>query len=319
MQQYIPYAWQEINNLAGHYSPSGVKPFNNLTYAYWERSLYQRAVSRIKSIVPENWEGKVKDFLLLCLLRNGFVFVSKNDTLGYWFNPGSLYGVSFYYQPTDFILANPHASEVGIQSKGKNNRFKLGEEGQLLKFLPDYKGIFDVISFYAEKLSSLDSAVNMAIINSKVPFILGARNKATATTLKAIFDRVNSGEPAVVYDQVLKNDPEDRESPFQLLELQKIKDNYILDKLLQEYQTILNMYDAEIGINTLPYTKAERFVSAEANARKIDSQARITTAIECLQSSVEDIKKLYPDINLSFELREDDIEDDTTEEYYEED
>lgn len=299
---YIPLNTQELNNLAGHYSPSMVKAYNNATYAYWERSLFQRAVSRIKTTLPENWEGTKRDFLLYCLLKLGFVFVSYADNLGYWFNPGSLYGIDFYYQPTEFIMANPRASELELKS-----RYKLHSEGELLKFMPDYMGIFDIISYYAEKLSALDNAINMSIINNKFAFILAAKNKATAEALKKILDKINKGEPAVFLDKALANDPNDGETPWQLLELQKLKENYITDRQLIDFQTILNAFDAEIGINTVPYQKAERFVSAEATSRMVDSQARIITAIECLKSSVKDIKKLYPDIRLDFELREEEI------------
>lgn len=296
---YVPLNTQELNAIAGKYSPSMVKAYNNATYAYWERSLFQRAVSRIKTILPDNWEGSRRDFLLFCLLKLGFVFVSQSDTLGYWFNPGHLYGIDFYYQPTEFILANPRITELGLKS-----RYELHTEGELLKFMPDYQGIFDAISYYAEKLSALDNAINMSIINSKFAFILAAKNKATAEALKKVLDKINKGEPAVFVDKALMNDPNSADTPWQLLEIQKLKENYITDKQLIDFQTILNAFDAEIGINTVPYQKAERFVSAEANSRQVDSQARIITAIECLQSSVKDIKKLYPDIKLDFTLRE---------------
>lgn len=295
---YTPLNTESINKIAGRYSPSMVKAYNNATYAYWERSLFQRAVSRIETALPGNWEGTVRDFLLYCLLKLGFVFVSESKKLGYWFNPGSLYGIDFYYQPTEFIMANPRAQELGLK-----NRYELHKEGELLKFMPDYMGIFDIISYYAEKLSALDNAINMSIINNKFAFILAAKNKATAEALKKILDKINKGEPAVFIDKMLMNDPNDGSTPFQFLELQKLKDNYITDKQLIDFQTILNAFDAEIGINTVPYQKAERFVSAEANARMVDSQARIITAIECLKSSVKDIKKLYPDITLDFNLR----------------
>lgn len=296
---YAPLNTQSLNQLAGHYSPSMVKAYNNATYAYWERSLFQRAVSRIKTTLPENWEGSRRDFLLFCLLKLGFVFVSYSDSLGYWFNPGSLYGIDFYYQPTEFILANPRAEALGLKS-----RYELHTEGELLKFMPDYMGIFDIISYYAEKLSALDNAINMSIINNKFAFILAAKNKATAEALKKILDKINKGEPAVFVDSVMMNDPKDNDTPWQFIELQKLKENYVTDQQLIDFQTILNSFDAEIGINTVPYQKAERFVSAEANSRKNDSQARIQTAIECLKSSIKDIKKIYPDITLGFELRE---------------
>lgn len=301
---YAPLNYDSLNSLAGRYSPSMVKAYNNATYAYWERSLFQRAVSRIKTTLPDNWEGSRRDFLLYCLLKIGFVFVSIADNLGYWFNPGSLYGIDFYYQPTEFILANPNADKLNLKS-----RYKLHEEGELLKFMPDYRGIFDIISYYAEKLSALDNAINMSIINNKFAFILAAKNKATAEALKKVLDKINKGEPAVFVDKVLANDPQDQETPFQFIELQKLKENYITDKQLIDFQTILNSFDAEIGINTVPYQKAERFVSAEAQSRQNDSQARIQTAIECLKSSVKDIKKLYPGIKLDFDLRKEMIPD----------
>ena len=303
---YLPLNYADLNNLAGHYSPSMVKAYNNATYAYWERSLFQRACSKIKTTLPENWEGSRRDFLLYCLLKLGFVFVSKNDRVGYWFNPGSLYGIDFYYQPTEFILANPRAYDVlGVD---KSTRFRLHEEGELLKFMPDYMGIFDIISYYAEKLSALDSAINMSIINNKFCFILAGKNKATVEALKKMFDKINKGEPAVFLDKALANDPTDQDQPWQFIELQKLKDNYITDKQLIDFQTILNAFDAEIGINTVPYQKAERFVSAEADSRRNDSQARITCAIECLKSSIKDIRKLYPDITLDFNLREEEMQ-----------
>ncbi len=304
MAFYLPLEYQSLNNLAGHYSPSMVKAYNNATYAYWERSLFQRAVSRIVTTLPDNWEGSVRDFLLFCLLRNGYVFVSKSDKLGYWFQPCSRSGLDFYYQPVKALIANPNASTYGIKSE-----YELHKEGELLKFMPDFMGIFDCLSYYAEKLSALDNAINMSIINNKFAFILAAKNKATAEALKKILDKINKGEPAVFVDKILMNDPADKDTPFQHIELQKLNENYITDRQLIDFQTILNAFDAEIGINTVPYQKAERFVSAEASSRMVDSQARINTAIECLKSSVKNIKKLYPDITLDFNLRKEEVLD----------
>lgn len=299
---YVPLNYESLNEIAGHYSPSMIKAYNNATFAYWERSLFQRCVSRLKTTLPDNWEGNRRDFLLYLLFKVGYVFVSKNDELGFWFNYCSLYGQDFYYQPTEAIIANPRARELGVKE-----RYKLHEEGELLKFMPDYRGLFDTITYYAEKLATLDNAINMSIINNKYAFILGAKNKATAEALKKMLDKVNKGEPAVIVDKALMNDPQDGEAPFQFLQLQKLNENYITDKQLQDFQTLLSAFDTEIGIQTLPYTKAERFVSAEANARQYDSQARIITAVECLKSSVKEIKKLYPDINLDFDLREESV------------
>lgn len=300
MNDYAPLSFKEINDIAGHYAPSMIKNYNNKAFRFWVRSLTQRCASKIKTTLPDNWEGARRDFLLYCLLIPGFVFVSEHEKLGYWFQPGNLSGIDFYYQPVHFQLANPRASEYFT-----NTQFELHKDGEILKFLPDYHGFADVISYYAEKLATLDCSINTAIINSKFAFILAGKNKATVEALKKVLDKINKGEPAVFLDKALMSNPKtDGEDPWQYIELQKLKENYVLDQLLVDFQTILNSFDAEIGINTVPYQKKERLVSAEANSKMNDSQARIITAIECLKSCVKDIKKLYPDITLDFNLRE---------------
>ena len=146
----------------------------------------------------------------------------------------------------------------------------------------------------------------MSLINCKIPFILGAKNKAIAQALKKILDQVNKGEPAVFYDSTLMNDPKDKDTPFQLLEIIKNpKDFYITDKQLQDFQGVLNEFDAEIGIPGLPYQKKERMVAQEATMRTYDGCARSQTWINTLTSSIAEIKKLYPDITLDAKLHYD--------------
>ena len=41
---YLPFNYEHINIPAGTYFPSCVKSFNNQTFEFWQRALYQRAV-----------------------------------------------------------------------------------------------------------------------------------------------------------------------------------------------------------------------------------------------------------------------------------
>ena len=75
---YTPLNYQQINIAAGSYTPSDVKSYNNKTFAFWERALFQRAQSVLDFEVPEAWDGKVKDFFLYCLFKYGFICISKN-------------------------------------------------------------------------------------------------------------------------------------------------------------------------------------------------------------------------------------------------
>ena len=291
--QYIPLNYQNINARAGTYNPSMVKSYNNKTFAFWERSLFQRASSVIDFELPEAWTGPVRDFFIYCLFKFGFVAISQNDDYGYFFQPCTLNGYDFYYQPTEAIISNPRYDA----------RLQIGKECEILKLTPDYFGIWDIISYYSEKLSVLDNAINMSLINNKFAFLLGARNKAAGEALKKMLDKINKGEPAVIYDMKLLNDPTDKDVPFQEWRRDDLKASYLTTDQLKDFQTILNNFDTEVGIPTIPYEKKERMVTTEAESRIIDSTSRSIVWIETLQSSIETIKNLYPDIKLSSELR----------------
>lgn len=294
---YIPLNYDKLNAIEGCYIPSAVKYRNNATYAYWERSLFQRACSVIVSELPDAWTGSVKDFLYYCLFRFGYVPVWRSAEYGDTFQPATLKGYNWYYQPTSALVCNPLLAG--------SLELEIGKECEILKLTPDYRGIWDIISYYAEKLATLDNAINMSLINNKFAFMWGARNKVAGQALKKMLDKVNKGEPAVIYDMKLLNDQTDKTEPFQILERSNLKNSYLTTDQLKDFQTILNNFDNEVGIPTIPYEKKERMVASEAESRQMDSQSRATIWLECLNSSADRIKELYPDIKLEFKLRYD--------------
>lgn len=294
---YVPMNYEQINLQAGMYSPSPVKNRNNKSFDYFVRSLFQRATTVFEWELPEEWDGKTKDFFLYCLFRFGYIVISDFEQFGLGFQPCGLSGYNFYYQPSKALVANPALNE--------SLTLELGKDGQLLKLTPDYRGIWDILEFYAEKLSLLDNAINMSLINNKYAFFLGARNKTAGMALKKMLDLVNKGEPAVVWDMKLLNDPTDKEMPFQEWKRDHLKDSYLTTDQLLDFHTILNDFDAEVGIPTVPYQKKERMVTDEANAKLADGKARSITWYETIQSSINEIKQLYPDITLSCSMRYD--------------
>lgn len=300
---YTPLNYDKINAIAGHYSPALVKSYNNMQFNYWERALYQRIASVIKvEGLPDEWTGSRRDFFFYCLLRFGFVGIFKDLTYGLAFQPGTLYGYDFYYQPTEFIVANPKL----------NRRFKLGDEAELLKLSPDFRGCFDIIVYFAEKLASLDGAISQSIINSRFAYMIAAKNKASAEALKQIFDKINSGEPLAIFDKsmVLPDDPSGNDpQPFQFLERTMSDKAYLTPLQLADMATVLENFDAEIGIPSTPNSnKKERMVVDEANMRKVDSTARATTWVECLNDCAGRVNKMFG-TDLNFYLRFDEVED----------
>ena len=290
---YIPLNYDHINLRAGTYQPSPVKNRNNRSFDYYVRTLFQRATTVFEWELPENWDGSVKDFFLYCLFRFGYVVISDFDKFGMGFQPCSLSGYNFYYQPTNALISNPALDE--------SLDLTLGRDGELLKLTPDYMGVWDTLEVHAKKLALLDEAIEMAEINNKFAFFLGAKNKAAGQAIKKMLDLVNKGEPAVVWDMKLMNDPTDKDVPWQ--EWKRDINEKLTTELLSNFRTIIADFDSEIGIPTNGFEKKERMITDEANIKQADGKARSVTWYETIESSIMKIKKLYPDIRLSCRMR----------------
>ena len=299
---YLPANYEKINLIEGTYQPSAVKN-RSLSFDYWVRTLFQRASSNLIFGLPEYWQGDISNFWYYCMLKFGFVSIQDltgngkhGDELGMCFSPAHLTGINFYYQFTHTILSNPTLDE--------SYTLEIGKECVLCCLTPDKIGIWDVIERYAEMLSNLDNAINMSIINSKVPFILGGKNKAAVQALKKIMDKVNAGQPAVFYDTRIQDDAQTKDTPFQFLKLlENPKQNYLTTDQLMDLHTILSDFDSEVGIPTIPYQKKERETAFESQSKVADGQARSLVWERTVNDSLKNVKKLYPQLDITFKLR----------------
>lgn len=294
----LPFSYEKINMIEGHIFPSTQKPYNNETFAYWARALFERAAFSIELTLPEEWETDLKGLFYYWLYSRGYIGIFRSNEYGLMFQPGTLSGYDVYYRPVEFLVQNPASAEI-------SRSFKIGEDCEIVKICPDYAGIWDVINYYADKLAGLSLSIDLSIINTRFAKILGARNKAAAEALKKILDKVNRGEPAVIYDKntLLTDDRTDKAAPFQEFGIEHLKENYITTDQLRDLQTVLNSFDCEIGIPTVPYEKRERMVVSEAESRKTESLARATVWVETLNSCFNSVNKKYG-TNMHARLRE---------------
>lgn len=300
---YRPYWSTQINVVNSYITPSTVKYADSASYAFWLRSFYERLLSTIDFELPEQWQGEISDFFKWCLVTCGYVAIFETEEFGLSFQPGSLGGYSFYYQPTYILISNPKF----------NKRLDIHEECELLKMTPDYLGLWDIIHRFALECSLMDPGINMSLINNKYAKMFFAKNKNASETIKKAMDLINRGEPGIVLDDELADD-RNKEAPFQFWIDEDLQKKYITDKQLQDLQTIINQFDAEIGIPTVPYQKKERMVTKEATSKEADSRARCTTWLRCLESSKDQIVKMFPrlenELNFTLTYPEEDPEED---------
>lgn len=281
---YIPFNYDQINIVAGHYTPSPIKAFNNNYYAYWCRALFQRLQSTIILDVP--WSGTERDFLYYCLFMYGYVAMLDHQEFGFIFQPCTLGGRDIYYQPTYAMISNPKFKKTG------KVRYKIHKECEILKATPDFMGCWDIISHYAEKLAGLDSAVNMSIINNKFGYLLWAKTKAAAESLKKAFDKINKGEPIAIVDKAVTGSTRE-DIPFNILERPNLRNSYITPDQLNDIRKVIAMFDNEIGIPALDNEKKERLIASEAEMSTNDALSRVTVWNTCLNESFDIINARY--------------------------
>lgn len=271
------FDYEYLNMYNGLRSPAGTVE-NTYIMHYFMRSLYQRALSVIDFNLPEKWNVQ---YFKNVLFRHGFIGIIPTTKYGVIPQVCTLSGYGIWMQPTDIVVSQPLVRFDGV----------IGKNCELIKLTPDYMGIWDIIEHYAKMLANDWTALTMAIENSKISKIAGAKNKAAAETLKVIGEKVSSGEPLIVYDKKLQGDGiTGEELPIWSLSFDN-KDFHV-NEILESLTTILNSFDREIGIPTIN-DKKERYISTEIETMTTDSCARIHTWGECLRESIDKVNSLF--------------------------
>lgn len=280
---YIPYNFENIMIQNSTNFPSEPRIRSSKVYKYWFRSLLERLYSRIEF---ENlpWKGQEKNLFLWVIFRYGYGFVGYDSSYGTFFQPCNLGGdLDFNWQPNKCFA---------ISSKIKKE-WSIGEDCELVMLTRDYQGVLDIVDYYACKLAELSSSVDVAIANTKVPYILGGKNKSVVNALKKIVDKAKSGFSSIFFDsRIMQKDINDSD-PYIHIRLFEGQNDYITSDLLQDVQTVINSFDCEIGIPTSPYQKNERLTQAEGESKKIESYARIQTWVDCLNDSFEKVNAMF--------------------------
>ena len=303
----LPFFYDEINNLRGHKVPSVGLCYDSETYYFFWRSLYQRLASKFEWQVPDHWDKEVFEFSLYAFGFLGIFNTNKyattpNQRYGIIPAPSTVHGIGVQMQPTKIRTANPHFfmpyDEIIYEGAG------------LIKLTSDYRGILDIVDFYARELATLWSSIDQSIINSRFAYIISANSEAAAATLKAIFDARNSGKPLMVYDKekLKKKDPVDKtlplddKEPFEVLDL-RVGENYITDKLLADYRRILVQFDTEVGIPNNPFEKGERLISNEVESNSAETVARFTYMMDILKRSLKKTYEVFPELESTLTVK----------------
>lgn len=284
----LPIYYNNENVIVAMNSPGIVHCTNTQLVWYFKRYLYQKAVSTIKCRIPKTWN---RDYLLYTLFVRGYIAVVKTDKFGVICQGCSTSGFDIYYAPTHAMIANPLLTGI------LNPRIHV--QCEMLKLTPDYLGIDDMVTYYANKLALCGETVDTNLVNTKLAYIFTAGNKAAAQSFKMLYDDIASGKPAVVVDKNLVRD--DGTLGIEMFN-QQLSNTYIAGDVLADMRKIEAQFDTEVGIPNANTDKKERLITDEVNSNNIETRAKLDLWLESLNECAELANRMFG-INIGFEKR----------------
>ena len=285
----VPENYNYINMYNSSFSPSTVHVKNTRLQQFFKRYLFQKAVGVFKWTLPKTWNPFYFKYVLFAW---GFIGVVETDKFGVICQAGAPYGYDIYYQPTNLIITNPLL-------KGSLNP-RIGQECSVIKLQPDWGGIMDLVDYYADMMALAAETVGVNLMNSHLSYIFPADKQNIAESFKKMFDRVSSGEPAVVIDKALfKEDGSVSWEPF----TQNIGQNYIADRVISDLRKLEAEFDTKIGIPNANTDKRERLITSEVEANNTETEILVDSWLENLRQGIEQTKELFGLDELSVRLR----------------
>lgn len=285
----IPSNYEFENLYNSMRSPSTVHCRNTALVEYYTKYLLEKAISVFKfDGLPETW---ARNYFEYVLFGYGHIAVINTDKYGVIPQMSGLTGYNVFYQPTIVTIANPLLD--GLKT------LEIGTQCEIIKLQPNYSGVMDIVTTYADLMALCVETAGINLLNSKMSYIFFSQNKASAETFKKMYDKVASGEPAAFLDKSLLDD---EGNPAWTMFTQNVGQNYITDKILNDLQTIEDQFNTDIGIPNANTQKKERLIVDEVNANNTDTNAKVSLWLETMRYDIEKVNRMFG-LNLSVSYR----------------
>jgi len=286
----IPAMYDTINLYNAGLRPSSVHTKNTGLYNYYFNRLFTKALSVLKwKGIPDTWS---MEFFQYVLFGYGFMAIFKTPEYGVIPQNCTLSDThTIFYQPKRVIVTNPVLPS--------SLELEVGKDCELLRLEPDYKGITDIVSMYADMLAVASETAAVNLLNSRASFVFFAQNKAAAETYKKMYDTLASGDPFAVIDKNLLN--EDGSHNWEWMQ-QNVGQNYIVTDVLNDLKTIEDRYNTKIGIPNANTQKRERLITSEVESNDSDTRCLVDVWLDTITRDLEKINSRY-DLNISVKYR----------------
>lgn len=254
---------------------NGWSPQTSFAFGFFKRYALQNIFSVWKFKYAN--ENVCDDYVKYTLFLKGFLGVAYHPKYGVMFQESAIYGYDMYYNPTDFQIVNQF---VSLQRK-------IGYDGEILRFSPDWGTLNDLLDYYASLFAEASNSIIVNLRNTKITRLYEAENKQDAERFKLLLEQALNGFPAVVTnkDDFTKN----RMSWF----TQDAKSNFIAPDLLALSRNIMREFFAKIGVPSINSEKKERLITDEITANSGETMSLCSLWMSVLKECEEKINKMF--------------------------
>lgn len=275
-----PYYFDTINQAESHIVPGTMSARDSALALHYRRFLALRAFAIFDfKNAPESWD---LEYLKFCLLAWGAAAVIKTDKFGVIPQQCTYSGYNVFYRPTRALVVNPLFD--------KTYDLRIGEDCELIRLSPDWRGIPDLIGHYADLMALTVTSIITNLYNSRLSYVFGASGKSQAESFKAMFDKISQGNPAVFVDKnLIGEDGNPTWLPFQ----QDLKSTFIIDQLQKAEQTLLGEFYSAVGIPNIPFEKSERLNVAETSTNSYATECLVDLWKRTINSCLDKVNAMF--------------------------
>lgn len=264
---------------------------------FWEsavlnNSTYQQYYSRLTELatVMFKWEGLPdtidERFLEMTLFANGMAVFFKDDALGYLALPVAIGGkLNVYNIPTN------------RRAYASNGYQKTMDETDSVIIFNNYlhtNSKLD-IEMFSRRLYNIERAIDVNVNAQKTPILIEC-SEQQRLTLKNLYMQYDGNQPVIFADNALSSEA---------LKVLKTDAPFVADKLRTEKTATWNEALTYLGISNTNFTKKERLVSDEVMRSQGGTIASRYSRLEMRRQACEQINRMFPELNVTCDYRED--------------
>lgn len=241
------------------------------------------------------------------LISNGHVAIFEDDEIGFVMQSGTMgQKLNLYDMPTTYIPVNAS----GFNFKRKSIAYSQQDFDTIVNLkkaenkwskdpcivIPNnnfYEPYLGYIHLFCEKLADIEMTIQLNRNAQLTPYFLFVDDKSVLS-LSNIFNKIQSFEPVVKLNrQKSKDGSDDFKQLDDYVKVFRTDAPFLLDKLHDEKNRVMNQLLTFIGINNNPVDKAERLVTAEAISNNGIISANIEVGWKSRRNAVKLINEVY--------------------------